>query len=163
MKMDQCAWLCRTGKAAQTLKESLGLEDADWTSDFVSYKSRFDIGEEWEPGAAQLHFCYQLGIELEYLTFAHGRNWHDFNPMAVFDPVRDLPILSHIGIHLEDAEEFPPDRGAITLVQETITQLHTAKYLTDPQSLGFGRRYHYKIYQMGPGCYIKYIKRVHPK
>jgi hypothetical protein len=49
------------------------------------------------------------------------------------------------------------------LVQETFTTKHTSEYLTKEGSPGFGRKYHYRIFELSPGSYIKYIKRIHPK
>ena len=159
MKMDQVAYYCRTLVAENAVKKFLGLEKAEWLCDCVKATSTFptdgaSLGSV--PSTAMLQFNYDLGIELEILRYLTGPSWHGRNPLARCDPFQ-----SHIGVHLDDGEAFP-DESQFLLVQETFTLGHTAKYLIDPKSPGYGRKYHYRIYEVSPGSYIKYIRRIHP-
>jgi hypothetical protein len=108
-----------------------------------------------QPNTAELQFNYSLGIELEILRYVHGQNWHLHNPLHRYS----VPFISHVGIHLDDGEEFPAmEHGK--LVQETWTISHTSEYLTT--GAGAGRKYHYRIFELSPGSYIKYIRRINP-
>lgn len=164
MKMDQLAFYADTDVQANRIKDQLGLIDAEWIKDTVTAKS-----EVWpfstEENVAELQFNYSLGIELEILRYVKGCSWHHQNPLAVkggFDRKgANLPFISHVGIHLEDNEDFPEMRYC-PLVQETFTISHTSEYLTKEGSPGFGRKYHYRIFELSPGSYIKYIRRINP-
>ncbi len=156
MKMDQIAYYCHDKSGAFRIKKFLGLENAEWIHDRVEAMSTFPYPNEPVSSIAHLQFNYDLGVELEILRYASGPSWHDKNPLG------NLGIFqSHIGVHLDDGERFPSDLG-FTLVQETFTVSHTSKYLTDPSSPGFGRRFHYRIHEISPGSYIKFIRRIHP-
>lgn len=155
MKMDQIAFLCSTDKQALFVKKLFGLENAEWIKDTVTSRSKvWDLPEQ--PNTAELQFNYSLGVELEILRYIHGPNWHD--PAELASNFK-APFISHVGIHLDDGEEFPAMDGC-RLVQETWTVSHTSEYLTKLGSPGFGRKYHYKIFQLSLGSYIKYIKRI---
>lgn len=155
MRLDQCAWYARDDEAAEILKGVLGLRQAEWVADQVTGKSLFPDGQ-WEINVGELRFNYNHGIELEILTYKEGRHWHMRSPQWGLG----LPFwISHVGYHLDDHEEFPQDAPG-QLVQETFTQSHTSEYLTT--GAGAGRKYHYRIYQITPGSYVKFIKRIHP-
>lgn len=140
------------------LKKALGLDNNSWIDDIVTGKSWVWSKTKTKAhviNIAHLQFNYQLGIELEIIRYLNGNNWHAArNPRAT-----DPRFFSHIGVHLEDGEDFPKAPGL--LVQETWTQKHTSEYLTT--GLGAGRKYHYRIYELAPSTYIKYIKRCHPQ
>lgn len=153
MKLDQVAYYCSNEKAEQTVKEMFGLTKAEWLPDTVMALSSVE-GGPWEDNVAQLQFNYDLGIELELIRYTAGNHWHKRpfgNPLPVW------PFISHVGIHLEDHEDFPERPN---LVQETKTLCHTATYLTTGP--GVGRKYHYKIFRIDLLQYVKYIKRIHP-
>lgn len=156
MKIDQIAFYCKTDNEERQVKEHFGLSDAEWIKDNVVSSSI--IGGKEYANTASLQFNYDLGIELEILRYTCGLNWHINNPGKGVTH----PFISHVGIHLGDGEPFPDEAGRFIfkLVQETFTQSHTAEYLTTGP--GAGRLYHYKIYEMAPGHYVKYIRRIHP-
>lgn len=153
MKIDQVAFYARSEDEANRIKAQFGLLDAQWIRDTVTARS-IVRGSEHQ-NVAKLQFNYDLGIELEILRYTSGANWHELNPLAVNDS-----FISHIGIHLEDGEEFPVMEHC-KLVQETFTISHTAEYLTTGPAAG--RKYHYRIFELSPGSYVKYIRRIHPK
>lgn len=154
MKIDQIAFYAPTDEHADQIKAQFGLIGANWIKDTVTAKSYVYDG----PAAinvAELQFNYDLGIELEILRYIEGPNWHTSNP------VRSMslkPFISHVGIHLADRDDFPAMQHC-KLVQETFTQKHTSEYLTT--GAGAGRKYHYRIFEMSPGSYIKYIRRLY--
>ena len=155
MKIDQICFYCSTEAAGLKVKRFFNLEHADWIQDKVTARSIF--GNQAIPPSeniAELQFNYDLGIELEILRYVSGPSWHWTNPLN-----REPQFISHVGIHLHSAEDFPDSRE-FPLVQETFTQSHTGEYLTKPGSPGYGRKYHYKIFEMSPGSYIKYIRRI---
>jgi len=102
---------------------------------------------------AELQFCYALGCELEIIRYISGPRWHP-------DPAPARKFFSHVGIHLDDGEPFPLMPYS-RIVQETHTISHTSEYLTKPGSPGFGRKYHYRIHLVGPGTFVKYIRRIY--
>jgi hypothetical protein len=155
MKIDQVAYYCTDDHAVKDLKDNLGLKKSAWVTDTVTGMSKVVLpngtitsGEN----VAELQFNYSLGIELEILRYISGPHWHALYMPRLF--------ISHIGVHLEDGEAFPSMQHS-RIVQETRTLKHTSEYLTDPSSPGFGRTYQYRIYEMGPHNYIKFIRRVH--
>ncbi len=150
MRADQIAYYCSTKDAAEQVKKMLGLADKDWIKDRVIADSRV-----WGKGPfeniADLQFNYNLGIELEIIRYVDGIHWH-----GVGASKETKPFISHVGIHLNDDEDFPPMEG-IELAQETFTKSHTSEYLTTGE--GAGRLYHYRIYAVGPNNFLKFIKR----
>lgn len=156
MKIDQIAFYAFNDEKAEQIKAQFGLTNAKWIHDTVTARSKvLDLPEQ--PNKAELQFNYDLGIELEILRYVSGPSWH--NPLCLNVDWR-VPFISHVGIHLEDGEEFPAMQHC-KLVQETWTISHTAFYLN--QGPAAGRKYHYRIFEMSPGSYIKYIRRIHPK
>lgn len=151
-KSDQVAWYARDDEAAENLKKVLGLDKELWIGDRVTGKSLFPDGT-WSVNVGELRFCYSQGIELEILTYVEGNHWHMSNPQWMLTATRFF--ISHVGIHLDDGEEFPDTPN---LVQETFTISHTSEYLTT--GAGAGRKYHYRIHQLAPGSYVKYIRRI---
>jgi len=172
MKIDQIAFYARTKDQEERIKVLLGLDTEPWVEDVVTAKSLFPDGQ-WCINKGRLQFNYSLGIELEILTYIEGRHWHlaSGDHYAMGAPVSynqagnplwgiGREFISHVGIHLDDGADFPAMDGC-TLVQETFTQSHTSEYLTTGG--GAGRKYHYRIFELAPGTYIKYIRRIHPK
>jgi hypothetical protein len=164
MKCDQVAFYAVSNEEAEKIKVQLGLDKAEWIKDTVTARS-IVRGEEGH-NIAELQFNYSLGIELEILRYISGPHWHKKNPfnVAVATGMKFLypPFISHVGIHLDDGEDFPAMEHC-KLVQETFTINHTSEYLTKEGSPGFGRKYHYRIHELSRGSYIKYIKRINPK
>lgn len=159
MKMDQIAYYCHDLYAETLLKEFLGLEHAPWILDRVEASSTIRNFITPIVNFAELQFNYDLGVEVEILRYVDDSpSWHEKNPLR-----NHKSFQSHIGVHLDDDEAFPDHKVAnYDLVQETFTYKHTSKYLTDPSSPGFGRKFHYRIYEISPGSYIKFIRRIHP-
>lgn len=156
MKIDQIAIYCSTDEQAEQIKAQFGLANSEWIKDTVHARSKvWDFLEQ--PNTAELQFNYSLGIELEIIRYIQGPNWHD--PAEIIANGFKVPFISHIGIHLDDDEEFPAMEHC-RLVQETWTVSHTSEYLTT--GAGAGRKYHYRIFEMAPGSYIKYIRRINP-
>ena len=156
MVIDQIAFYASNDEQVRQIKAQFGLLEAQWINDTVHARS-IVCGVEG-PNTAELQFNYDLGIELEILRYIQGKSWHD--PANIVAHKFSDPFISHVGIHLADGEEFPAMEHC-KLVQETFTISHTAKYLT--QGPAAGRKYHYRIFQMSQGSYIKYIRRIHPK
>lgn len=156
MKMDQLAIYCSTNEQAAQIKAQFGLSEAPWVLDTVTSRSKvWDLPEQ--SNKAELQFNYSLGIELEILRYVSGPHWAD--PASLLGEGFKVPFISHVGIHLEDGEEFPAMEHC-KLVQETWTVSHTAPYLTTGPAAG--RKYHYRIFKLSSGSYIKYIRRIHP-
>ena len=156
MKIDQIAYYCATSHEADEVKSDLHIKNDAWIKDTVTAKSRVYKNNKVINcvNIAELQFNYQLGIELEIIRYISGEHWH---PEPLF-----RKFISHIGVHLDDDEPFPVLRFS-RIVQETQTISHTSQYLTDPKSPGYKRLYHYRIHEMAPGNYIKYIRRIHPQ
>jgi hypothetical protein len=154
MKMDQVAFYCVGENAIGELKADLQLEKAEWIADIVTAHSKVvsDLGVQSGENVAELQFCYALGIELEIIRYLSGPHWH---PVML-----SKKFISHVGVHLDDGEPFPLMHHS-RLVQETRTLKHTSKYLTDPASPGCNRHYHYRIHEIGPQSYIKFIRRIY--
>jgi hypothetical protein len=164
MKMDQIAFYAANDELADQIKYQFGLVGREWIKDTVTANSSLG-GTAPQVNIAELQFNYDLGIELEIIRYISGKHWHNENPLdinakLVMGKWISVPFISHVGIHLEDDEKFPEIK-TWKLVQETMTIKHTSEYLTKEGSPGFGRTYHYRIYEMSPGSYIKYIKRLH--
>jgi len=152
VKIDQIAYYCSNMESEYLVKELLGLTNKIWIYDTVTARSSVWGKDGFGENVALLQFNYDLGIELEIIRYIKGDHWH-----RRF--LHDYPFISHVGIHLDDHEEFPAMEGA-KLAQETFTLKHTSEYLTTGP--GRGRKYHYKIFEIAPRNYIKYIKRMHP-
>lgn len=156
MKQDQIAFYATDADDAEAFKRRLGLHDKEWVLDTVTANSTVYYADGSiiaEQNVAELQFNYDLGTEVEILRYIKGANWHNEHAE------RHQPLyISHVGFHLDDDEPFP---DLPNLVQETFTISHTATYLTDPASKGYGRKYHYRIHEISPASYLKFIKRVH--
>jgi len=156
VKLDQTAWACIDAAAELRLKTALGLDRAEWVHDTVTTQSILNETDTVE-NVANLQFCYALGgHEIEILRYVSGRSWHDEHPLRGQDYYQ-----SHTGFHLDDGEDFPVMKG-FPLVQESFTLSHTSDFLTNPQSRGYRRRYQYRIHELAPGTYVKFIKRIEP-
>lgn len=153
-KIDQLAFYCPTEAHEEFVRKLFGLDGPPDVIDHVTSDAK--VGPYRGSNTAVLQFWYSHGIEFEILRYVDGPHWHT-NKSIPFG------TLSHYGIHLDDAQEMPDlaVSHGLLLVQENFTKEHTSTYLTDPHSPGFGRKYHYRIYQMPDGNYLKLIKRIH--
>jgi hypothetical protein len=152
--LDQIAFYAPDDQAVADIKVHFGLENADWTEDFVTGTvSVFD--EPPQQSRARLLFNYDLGIELEILTYLSGPNWHRRRDQHGTGPKCGegaRPFQSHIGFHVND--EPLPSLGF------RVAQVMTTEHHTNPGVNG--RRYQYVIYDTLAilGADLKYIKRL---
>jgi hypothetical protein len=151
-QMNQIAFYCTTPAAEREVKRQFGLLQAEWVCDTV-YAHCIVYDKKCE-NVAELQFNYDLGVELEIIRYVKGDHWLS----NYTDTAR--PFIGHIGIHVADGEPWP-EIIDWKLVQQAETYAHTADHLT--HGYAAGRLYSYRIYEMSPGSYIKYIKRRHPK
>jgi hypothetical protein len=156
MRLDQCAFYATDERVVKEIMADFNLSAATWIRDVVTARSKVVVGNEIKAGenVAELLFNYDLGIELEIIRYLSGPHWHLLH-------LGNPKFISHIGVHLDNDEPFPSISGRI--VQETFTLSHTSDYLTQPGSPGYMRKYHYRIYELSPGSYIKFIRRIPPK
>lgn len=164
MKIDQIAYYCNFEYAEKNIKNTFGLLDG-WINDTVECTNRIypEIGRPYTSEAiGELQFNYVLGIELEILRYTEGSSWHNHLPNNIALKGNLLQFQSHVGIHLDDREDFPDEENMHELkwrlVQETTTHKHSNPYLIEKK-----RTYRYKIYESVPGTYLKYIKRIEAK
>lgn len=158
MKIDQIAFYCADDKAEAIIKSHFGLLNAEWKKDTVTALSRIADDPEEIVNVGYLQFNYDLGIELEILRYDDdSEHWHVDQVWKMNMLGANFPFISHVGIHLEEGEDFPVvDERLFRLVQETWTKHHTNPYVVEKKRL-----YHYRIYKCnGSHSYIKYIKRV---
>lgn len=155
MKMDQVAIAYSNDEEKAAIKRSLGLVDAPWIKDTVKAEitvlgrhNEFTAGEN----VAELEFCMDLGgMQFELIRYTSGPNW--INEAARLGVA--FPMVAHVGFHLDEGEAWPNAEVAGVLVQEALTIEHSN---TDVNAAN--RRYHYRIYRVGPSAYFKFIKRL---
>lgn len=154
MKIEQVAIATESieqaDKIINTLKK-IGM--TDWVEDHV-----VATGEVFgEPGTnkARLSFNYQMGFELEILTYLEGDNWHKKRSETT-----SFPFQSHMGLHVDEAEmeKIGKDMAdiGIGIAQEVFTDSHT-----NPAIAGI-RRYHYVVFDSKEqlGFDLKLIERL---
>ena len=142
MKLDQLAFYAHNIEQVDEIKARFGLTNAEWVEDFAEGTVRvFGGDEEWSK--AHLRFNYDLGIELEIITYLEGPHWHmnklPFQAGAIF--------MSHIGFHMDDGERPP---AALLTDDRKLVQVMDTVCHTNPYLLERGRRYHYEIYDGRP-------------
>ena len=153
MQMNQVAIAYTTNEARENIKKALGLTNERWVKDTV----KAEVTVRGRHGAlvagenvAELEFCMAMGgQQFELVRYKSGPNWID-------EATRigaSLPMVAHVGFHLEDGEAWPPAELVGELVQEAFTREHANKEVGE-------RRYHYRIYRLGPSTYFKFIRRV---
>jgi len=154
LRLDQIAYYCSTPEAERRVKEMYGLENAVWVKDAVT--ARGTVRGKQTTNVALLQFNMDLGIQLEMIRYKAGLHWLN-HLVAKKHPE---PFIAHIGVHLAEGAGWPdfPERR---LVQEVKTISHTAEHLTIGEMAG--RRYHYRIYELAEGSYVKFIKRLLPQ
>lgn len=164
MKLDQIAYAVNDDNESEKLKYMLGLTLAPWVMDRVTARCKVWDNPEEQINIAKLEFCDVLGIQFEIIRYLRGANWLT----KEFDRYLDLPqkingaitpFVSHVGFHLDPGEDFPEMIGC-KLAQEARTMSHTCEYLTTGAAAG--RKYHYKIFEVSPHNYMKFIRRINP-
>lgn len=152
--LDQIAFYAPDALAEACIKMMLGLDQAEWTEDWV--EGRVSVfGEPENFSTAKLLFNYDLGIEVEILQYISGPNWHRHRDLAGRGPFTrpgGAPFQSHIAFHVNE--------GDIPILPWPIAQTMTTTSHSNPAITD--RRYHYVIYDTRDtlGVDLKYIKRV---
>lgn len=152
--LDQIAFYAPDATAEEKVKGMFGLREAEWTEDFVTGRVSV-FGEPEQVSQAKLLFNYDLGIELEILTYTLGPNWHRHRAKRGEGPPINPgcePFVSHIGFHVNEEElPFRLEPAA----QRMVTTFHSNPAIAD-------RRYEYVIYDTfhSLGVDLKYIKRL---
>jgi len=150
MKLDQIAYYAHDEHQVLELKSSFGLQDSEWIEDVASGTVKTGIDSGRSEGL--LRFNYDLGIELEILTYLSGPHWHEQRP----EYREGSTFLSHIGFHMDEGEEVPEEvktKGWLAQIMDTDS--HTNDYIVSRK-----RTYHYEIYGMPSGPDRKYIWRI---
>lgn len=155
MKIDQICWYAHNDEQVEEIKKRFGLLGKEWIEDtatgnvLVRHSRGGTIIHDTATGL--LRFNYDLGIELEILTYLSGAHWHAYRP----EYLAGETFMSHIGIHMEPGEKEPDDEDNI--VQEMVTTRHTNPYV-----VGKKRTYRYVIRDTTAqlGCFTKYIWRI---
>jgi hypothetical protein len=167
-KMDHIAYCAQTKQDRNQIKRFFGLEGADWITDRVTATVDVLHRGRWIKGAhlvMELEFNYDLGNELELVTYVDGPHLH-------LDDVNNgrTCFFSHHGIHLSADEPWPDERlfgklvdsadlapVAYPIIQENWTLSHM-----NPRLVEKGRTYHYRYYGTHNqfGDHIEYIKRL---
>lgn len=153
MQMNQVAIAFTTDEARENIKKALNLTNERWVKDTV----KSEVTVRGRHGAlvagenvAELEFCMAMGgQQFELIRYKSGPNWID-------EAARigaTLPMIAHVGFHLEDGEDWPPAELVGELVQEAYTKEHSNKEVGE-------RRYHYRVYRLGPSTYFKFIRRI---
>lgn len=154
MKLDQLCFYCEEHWQVKTIMNVFGLPEADWIKDEVTMVTRLYPNNDWQASTALLMFNESLGMQLEIMRVLSGPCWilaDNFNLNQIF--------ISHIGLHLAENEPWPDMPG---LLQESVTQQHTADAFHDPASSQYKRRYHYRIHRLPHSrLYLKLIRRLH--
>lgn len=148
-KIEQVAFACADPSAIINIAQSFGLKN--WSHDTVVAKGHvFGLPAT---NKAELHFNYELGIELELIKYLEGFNWHRRrHPQYIF--------LSHMGFHVDEAKmqkcKSQLAAAAVEIAQEVITQSHTNPVIAGK------RTYHYVVFdtQHLIGFDLKLIERI---
>jgi hypothetical protein len=141
VKITQVAIGVRKGSEnyVSEIKNLLGA--VDWIFDTVKFSGSV-FGEKTESTEAKLNFNYDLipGVEFEILEYTDGINWHE-DRGSIYS---NLPFISHLGLHIDDWEEFCSLRNRLVasgcdIAQSADTFEHSNPDVPDT------RRYHYLI------------------
>jgi hypothetical protein len=162
MKLDQIAIYVHSPEQAIEAAASYGLTMGDFgVQDVVTGDVRLGArvnAEAIDKGLTDkstgfLRFNYDLGIELELLTYLDGPHWHQDDPRY---KARE-PFQSHVGFHMEPGEKVPSALAGCPIAQSMLTRTHTNTYLLEQ-----GRTYEYLILDTRPitGFYSKFIWRI---
>lgn len=154
LKIDQIAFLARSYGDVAAIKKQFRLTDASWTTDTVVARGYVRGSAPKAENTAQLHFNYDLGVELEILHYVDGDNYPD---------VGGVPSchLCHIGAHVQRDVRIPAALQGFVLASPIIQQVETISH-TNSFLVSNGRRYKYTIYdtRLFLGVYFKVIERI---
>lgn len=158
LNMNQVAIAYDNEPQRDCIKQSLGLEKAEWIKDTVTADVRVlgQNGYEHSENVAELEFCMAMGgTQFELIRYTSGPNWLSKAEHSGEVVGMHRPYVAHIGFHLEDADDWPPLDATAILVQEAWTKFHTNAEINR-----VGRRYHYRIYKISNFTFLKFIKRL---
>ena len=126
-------------KMVSEIREKLGA--IEWVFDTVKFSGDV-FGKNTDDTEAKLNFNYDLipGVEFEILEYVRGSNWHEER----LDAFSGQPIISHLGLHIDDWDEFCEVRdkllgAGIEIAQEANTFSHSN------ENIPSNRKYHYLI------------------
>lgn len=143
-KIDQLAFISHSEEDTRKIKETLGLQNADWTEDIVVASG--EVRGQTGTNKARLLFNYDMGIEVEILQYLEGPNY-----ASNLHGQR----ICHYGIHATAGKPVPTFDAPI--IQRVKTREHSNEFL-----LKTGRTYQYTIYDTMHtlGVYTKVIERI---
>lgn len=134
MKLDKIAFYAHTPEQILEVKKTFGLDKVFWITDRVTENVRYSASGLLGLAVVDLNINFDLGIEVEILTYVSGPHWH-YNK----ERHRNKQVfLSHIGCHMEPGEMAPT---AAPMIQEMLSIAHTNKFQVET-----GRRYRSEIY-----------------
>jgi len=135
----------------------LGIK-GEWVHDTVTTKGKVGIGaEDDDKTVAKLAFNYDLGLELEVLSYQSGPNWLALKGKGM----DEQPQISHVGMHVTQEEmhawKYKMAREGFSIIQQVITQEHTNPFLVEN-----GRKFEYVIFdtESALGFDFKIIRRI---
>ncbi len=131
----------------------------NWIDDTVTAEGYIGGNKNKETNVAQLAFNYDLGVELELITYLAGNNWHKHCGRLESDSA----FPSHMSYHVTGAERAELTRKFVKcgwpIVQDVTTISHTNNAL-----ISSGKRYRYVVFnsRVNIGFDIKLIERIEP-
>lgn len=166
LKIDQVAVTSEDPEALKrSLEEIFRLKPGGWHDDVV-VSSGTVFGKE-KANRARLSFHYGLikeGVEFEVLSYDPGEMEPDegannfVNHPDSLVAMAGFPCLSHIGVHVDDIDEWYGHMSALgySVIQSVRTLSHTNPKIKD------SRRYRYMIFDTHAtiGFYLKLIQRL---
>lgn len=150
-----------TSDIAGTKKQYEGLGCKTWVDDTVVARGFVADGNLAGGDAndvynvAHLAFNYDLGTELELITYKSGTNWHLAGGRVA--PYRTDPFLSHMSYHTQDMDTEIDRLKSFKIAQRVDTLLHTNPFLVE-----CGRLFKYCVFDTRKllGFDVKIIQRV---
>lgn len=162
-RIEQVAMYTPSIASAKADYARLGL--TNWVDDTVTGMARVQdpnqpIGTmEFGPNMAQLAFNYDLGFELELITYLSGPNWHRAAGRIDYFGECENNFASHMSWHVEDIEAAsePILAAGFPLAQTVTTIAHTNPYL-----MKNWRKFKYAVFDTRSllGWDIKLIQRI---
>jgi hypothetical protein len=158
MKLEQIAFYAHNEEQVETIKDQFGLLTGKWIEDIVEGDVEIHGLEGVHNSKAHLRFNYELGVELEILTYLEGPHWHMTRP----EFLRGEIFQSHLGIKMQPSDLVGGSTTHPILMQKMMTRTHSNPVLKAEK-----RTYEYQIYDLTRGTSnrhlgtdLKYIWRV---
>lgn len=154
IKIEQVAIATNTTEQADKIIDGykdLGFDE--WVFDVVTAEGT--VFGKPVTNVARLAFNYQMGHELEILTYLAGDSWHDRRCQSM-----TYPFQSHMGLHVTEQEMISWKRKMknrkIDIAQEVYTLSHTNPHIAGK------RKYHYVVFDSRHklGFDLKLIERI---